>query len=214
MYVLGLDPLVDEEGAYFAGKDLEKETSGFGTRTLLPDLYKEFGESRKDFEAKFGKIPDSSKDDRKLKKAKHSSMEPGRRARELEGQTGQPVGSLGKSDSRDLNKDSRAMQAAAESSSMESLPQQAQGQTAAPKQSSTGARSKIGTSLPGGQGPPGDTQVAESGKRYVSRKREVHDEIAASKAKMDKAEATLMAIKETNRYFYRLTSPSPYMVAQ
>jgi|TARA_B110000285_G_scaffold227144_1_gene287952 hypothetical protein len=41
MYVLGLDPLVDEEGtsAYFAGKDLEKETSGFGTRTLLPDLY-------------------------------------------------------------------------------------------------------------------------------------------------------------------------------
>jgi len=48
----------------------------------------------------------------------------------------------------------------------------------------------------------------------VSRKREVDEKIDASRAKMAKVEATLMGIKETNRYFYRLTSPSPYMVAQ
>jgi len=146
MYVLGLDPLVDEEGtsAYFAGKDLEKETSGFGTRTLLPDLYKEFGESKKDFENRIVKIEqDIKKDEKKAKQlelSKLKNMEPvWARARELEEQTGQPVGSLRKSDSRDLNKDSRpAMQAMAESSSMESL--QAQGQIPAQKQSSIGVR--------------------------------------------------------------------------
>lgn len=141
MYVLGLDPLVDEEGSYsyFAGKDLEKETSGFGTRTLLPDLYKEFGESKKDFETRIVKIEQEiKKDEKKAKQLK--SMEPvWARARELEEQAGQPVGSLRKSDSRDLNKDSRpAMQAMAESSSMESL--QAQGQIPAQKQSSIGVR--------------------------------------------------------------------------
>jgi len=31
---------------------------------------------------------------------------------------------------------------------------------------------------------------------------------------MEKVKATLKGIEETNRYFYRLTSPSPYMVAQ
>ena len=61
------------------------------------------------------------------------------KAREQGEQTGQPVGSLRKSDSRDLNKDSRtAKQAMAESSSMESL--QAQEQMPAQKQSSIGVR--------------------------------------------------------------------------
>jgi len=50
--VLGLDPLIDEEGssAYFAGKDLEKETSGYGIRFLLPDLYSTYGKSKDEFE--------------------------------------------------------------------------------------------------------------------------------------------------------------------
>ena len=51
-------------------------------------------------------------------------------------------------------------------------------------------------------------------KTFLSRKNEVDEKIDVSKAKMDKLEATLMSLKETNRYFYRLTSPSPYMVAQ
>ena len=39
--VLGLDSLIDEAGssAYYAGKDLERETSGFGMRTLEPNLH-------------------------------------------------------------------------------------------------------------------------------------------------------------------------------
>ena len=50
--MLGLDPLVDEEGssAYFVGKDLEKETSGYSIRYLLPDLYSGYGKAKEDFE--------------------------------------------------------------------------------------------------------------------------------------------------------------------
>ena len=47
-----------------------------------------------------------------------------------------------------------------------------------------------------------------------SRQREAEDQIDASVDKMETVEATLAGIKETNKYFYRLTSPSPYMVAQ
>jgi hypothetical protein len=50
--VLGLDPLIDEEGssAYFAGKDLEKETTGYSVRYLLPDLYFNYGKSKDEFD--------------------------------------------------------------------------------------------------------------------------------------------------------------------
>ena len=84
-------------------------------------------------------------------------MEPVWRAREQEEQTGQLVGSLRKSDSRDLNKDSRTTkQAMAESSSMESL--QAQEQMPAQKQSSIGIRQKISRV----QGPTDEKQMEES----------------------------------------------------
>jgi hypothetical protein len=54
-YVLGLDPLQDEEGssAYFAGKDMEKDTSGYGVRFLLGDLHQDCDESKKEFEKFF-----------------------------------------------------------------------------------------------------------------------------------------------------------------
>ncbi len=50
--VLGLDPLVEEEGtsAYFAGKDLEQENSGYSVRYLLPDLYSGYGKAKEEFE--------------------------------------------------------------------------------------------------------------------------------------------------------------------
>lgn len=50
--VLGLDPLIDAEGssAYFAGKDLETENSGYSIRYLMPDLYSNYGKSKEEFE--------------------------------------------------------------------------------------------------------------------------------------------------------------------
>ena len=50
--ILGLDPLVEEEGssAYFAGKDLEKQSNGYSVRSLLPNLYSNYGRSKEDFE--------------------------------------------------------------------------------------------------------------------------------------------------------------------
>lgn len=50
--ILGLDPLVDQEGstAFFAGKDLEINSDGYGIREILPDLYSEFGKSKDIFE--------------------------------------------------------------------------------------------------------------------------------------------------------------------
>lgn len=50
--ILGLDSLVDQEGstAFFAGKDLEITSDGYGIREILPDLYSEFGRSKDAFE--------------------------------------------------------------------------------------------------------------------------------------------------------------------
>jgi len=49
---LGLDPLVDEEGssAYYAGKDAEKETGGYGIRFLLPNLYSDYKVAKDEYE--------------------------------------------------------------------------------------------------------------------------------------------------------------------
>ena len=51
-YVLGLDPLQDEEGssAYFAGKDMEKDTSGYGVRFLLENLHQDCDKNKKKFD--------------------------------------------------------------------------------------------------------------------------------------------------------------------
>ena len=134
--VLGLDSLIDEEGssAYYAGKDLEKETSGFGMRTLEPNLYSQYGKSKEEFEA-FIKA-----------KEKHFKA--------IEQKFDHP---------NDIDEEKK------------------------------------------------QNKKIES---FLSRKNEVDDKIDASKSKMEKLGATLTSLKETNQYFYRLTSPSPYMVAQ
>jgi len=69
--VLGLDPLIDAEGssAFYAGKDLEKETSGYGIRFLLPDLYSKYGKRKDEFEKKMQeKEKEIDGNDRYLKK--------------------------------------------------------------------------------------------------------------------------------------------------
>lgn len=40
-FVLGIDPVVEEEGssAYFVGMDMKKDTSGYGIKFLLPNLH-------------------------------------------------------------------------------------------------------------------------------------------------------------------------------
>ena len=98
MYVLGLDSLIDEEGstAFFASKDLEKETGGFGVRALLPDLYSTYGKSKDEFETYFKEKERGFKATDKYIKHMETHWE----------QTGQVVGGLRNSDSRELNKDS------------------------------------------------------------------------------------------------------------
>ena len=52
--VLGLDPLIEEAGtaAYYAGKDLEKDTSGYGVRFLLgTDLYSGCNKAEAEFKS-------------------------------------------------------------------------------------------------------------------------------------------------------------------
>lgn len=49
--VLGLDSLQDEEGssAYYNSKDEENQSSGYGMRKAIPDLYSNFGKNKDAF---------------------------------------------------------------------------------------------------------------------------------------------------------------------
>lgn len=47
----------------------------------------------------------------------------------------------------------------------------------------------------------------------LQKKKVVDEKINQTRVKMNKGQNWLQAIKETNKYFYRLNSPSPYVVA-
>ena len=57
-FVLGLDPLIEEEGssAYYAGKDMQKDTSGYGIKFLLPNLHQVKDEREKKFLKKMEEV--------------------------------------------------------------------------------------------------------------------------------------------------------------
>ena len=49
---------------------------------------------------------------------------------------------------------------------------------------------------------------------YLRRKKVVEERIDKMKTKIDDQKEKLKELQETNKYFYGLRSPSPYMVAQ
>ena len=56
--VLGLDKLVEEDGskAFYDSKDLEQDTSGYGVRFLLPNLYSDYFKNKDDYHKEVGKV--------------------------------------------------------------------------------------------------------------------------------------------------------------
>lgn len=59
-----------------------------------------------------------------------------------------------------------------------------------------------------------DKVIQEQMAQTLQKKKVVDEKINQTRMKMDKGQNWLQAIKETNKYFYRLNSPSPYVVAQ
>ena len=59
-----------------------------------------------------------------------------------------------------------------------------------------------------------DKMIQEQMAQTLQKKKVVDEKINQTRVKMDKGQNWLQAIKETNKYFYRLNSPSPYVVAQ
>lgn len=59
-----------------------------------------------------------------------------------------------------------------------------------------------------------DKRIQEQMAQTLQKKKVVDEKINQTRVKMEKGEKWLQAIKETNKYFYRLNSPSPYVVAQ
>jgi len=48
----------------------------------------------------------------------------------------------------------------------------------------------------------------------LAKKQDVDLRIEKTKSKLNVQNDKLKSLKETNKHFYRMTSPSPYMVAQ
>ena len=167
---MGLDPLVEEEGssAYFAGKDLEKQSNGYSVRSLLPNLYSNYGRSKEDFEKLLHDRDREIKQNEKYIK----KMEPVWRS-----EASQQRAMLDHRDS-------------AGSSQSKWNPKVGRFQKSSEK------------------------TVSEQQTKYVQKKRLIDEKIDKAKEKMGKQEERLKDLQETNKYFYRMTSPSPYMVAQ
>ena len=56
--VLGIDRLREEDGskAFYDNKDLEKDTSGYGVRFLLPNLYSDYFKNKDEYTKEVTKV--------------------------------------------------------------------------------------------------------------------------------------------------------------